>query len=412
MISPCHSKTRLETVCRIGLMLVLLWSAAGLLASAVSAQANDVPSDPLARLVDEFAEIYKQGRYAEAAEVAARILAVLQETRGPEDLDLAANLNNLGSLAYAQGKLDLAQPFYRGSLAIYEKQTGPNSASVADLLYNLGGLLLETGKSDEAVALYDRCLAIRRSVLGPKHPLVAEVLNNLGFVYLSQQRLQKADAVFIEAFNIWKDNIGTEAPYAAVTLTNLGQLRARQKRYEEAVSMFEQALDVERQVFGPSHPELATTLSALARAYVQQGKKDQAIETYREAGTVLDETVGPADPLTVQVKNQIAALTGGRAPQTVSQHKAGQGEYGILLVRTQQEVAELHARITAGESFEDLAREHSVDPSSALGGMLRADPADLSEDLRAQLALLAPGTVSQVFALRRQWAIVKKVRDP
>ena len=65
------------------------------------------PADPLARLVEQFGQVYRQGQYADAAKVSADILGYLQSHRGPLDLDLAANLNNLGSLAYAHEKLNL-----------------------------------------------------------------------------------------------------------------------------------------------------------------------------------------------------------------------------------------------------------------------------------------------------------------
>jgi tetratricopeptide (TPR) repeat protein len=144
------------------------------------------PADPLAKLVEKFGQIYSEGRYADAAKVAADILAYLQSHRGPLDLDLAANLNNLGSLAYAQGKLDLAEPFYRKALEIYEKVIGPEDNNVGAVLYNLAGLSVEQGKLAEALALYQRCLAVRQRALGTDHPLVAETLNNIGFVHLSR----------------------------------------------------------------------------------------------------------------------------------------------------------------------------------------------------------------------------------
>jgi parvulin-like peptidyl-prolyl isomerase len=111
-----------------------------------------------------------------------------------------------------------------------------------------------------------------------------------------------------------------------------------------------------------------------------------------------------------RAKKEMATLVSGGSSRVLAD--SGRGEYQIVVVKTQAEAEELHRKITVGESFEDLARAHSVDPSAALGGFLHANPSELNEELRAQLARLPSGGLSPVFGLRRQWAIVRKIRDP
>jgi tetratricopeptide (TPR) repeat protein len=370
-------------------------------------------ADPLARLVDEFGQVYSRGRYADAAKVAAEILAYLQSHRGPLDLDLAANLNNLGSLAYAQGKLDLAEPFYRKALEIYEKVLGSEDSNVGSVLYNLAGLSAERGNLDEALALYQRCLAVRQGAAGTDHPLVAETLNNIGFVHLSRGEEQGAESALGKALEIWQKQAGAEAPYGAITLNNLARIKVRQRRFAEAESYFEQARRIEEQIFGKEHPETAITLLNLADLHRAAGNTEKAIGTTGQALAILEKTLGPDDPLTAQTQRRFHELRGREKPDPeTTGDKRGYGRYQILVVRQQPEGRELLARLRNGEPFEVLAREHSLDPSRDNGGFFEAHPADLNEAVRTQLTTLQAGEVSVPFPLGRHWAIVKKVRDP
>ena len=51
-----------------------------------------------------------------------------------------------------------------------------------------------------------------------------------------------------------------------------------------------------------------------------------------------------------------------------------ESEFGLrlIVVRTEAEAADLRAEIEAGTSFDEVAREHSVDASSVAGGYLAA----------------------------------------
>ncbi len=80
----------------------------------------------------------------------------------------------------------------------------------------------------------------------------------------------------------------------------------------------------------------------------------------------------------------------------------------LIVVDAEAEAVELRARIAAGESFEALARDRSLDPSSTGGGYLgRFDVADLREEFREALGRIDEGSLSPVFRLGAGFALLQ-----
>jgi tetratricopeptide (TPR) repeat protein len=112
------------------------------LAGAAHAQKGD---DPTA-LNAEVLRLYQAGKYAEATEIAQRLLAIREQALGPDHLDVSTSLNNLGELYRAQGRYTEAEPLLERSLAITENVLGPEHRSVATTLNNLAVLYQRQGR--------------------------------------------------------------------------------------------------------------------------------------------------------------------------------------------------------------------------------------------------------------------------
>lgn len=68
----------------------------------------------------QFDALYDQGKYAEAAELAKRGLALRETTLPAGHPDIASSLNDLALVYKAQGRLAEAEPLYQRALAISE----------------------------------------------------------------------------------------------------------------------------------------------------------------------------------------------------------------------------------------------------------------------------------------------------
>jgi FG-GAP-like repeat/PPIC-type PPIASE domain/ASPIC and UnbV len=95
------------------------------------------------------------------------------------------------------------------------------------------------------------------------------------------------------------------------------------------------------------------------------------------------------------------------------QFGAGQGPLvppgmRLIIVASAAEAEQLTNQLKAGADFAALAKERSIDPTSADGGYLgRIDPAALRPELRAAVQRLAGGQISEVVRIPTGFAILK-----
>jgi hypothetical protein len=95
-----------------------------------------------------------------------------------------------------------------------------------------------------------------------------------------------------------------------------------------------------------------------------------------------------------------------------AQGPAPAGHVRIIVVSTEREAQQVLKRLQAGEDFAGLAREKSIHPSGSHGGDLGdIDPASLDRSLRAALAQLKPGGISNVIPVPTGFAILQLAQD-
>jgi len=240
--------------------------------------------------------LFERGRYAEAAPLLERALAIWEKALGPEHPDAAIGLNNLAQLYRAQGRYAEAEPLYQRALAIREKALGPEHPDVATSLRNLAALYRSQNRNADADPLFVRASAIREQVLGPEHPNVASSLCNLAALYSAQGEYEKAESLYQRALGIFEKVLGPEHPDVPGSLNNLAQLYSVQGRYAEAEPLYQRALTIFEKVLGPEHPHAASSLNNLAQLYSAQGRYAEAEPLYQRALAIFEKVLGPEHP--------------------------------------------------------------------------------------------------------------------
>lgn len=85
----------------------------------------------------------------------------------------------------------------------------------------------------------------------------------------------------------------------------------------------------------------------------------------------------------------------------------------LILVATRAEADKVLERIRAGDSFESLAKEYSIDPTAAGGGSLgKVKLSTLRMELRDALGGLDPGKVTKVVSVPSGYMILKVLPEP
>lgn len=214
----------------------------------------------------------RQGRLAEAEQMQTRAIGILRmHAPSPE---LAAALNNLGSVMSAQGRSKEAESRIREAISIWERLGWNDNPSMAGGLLNLGILLQARKQYDEAARVLARARQIDEKALPPNHPRIGMDLNAAGVLATAQKNYREAEQLLLRSVKILE---GAQTPQHAETgqvLLNLAEVYRLEKKLDQARDTFQRGLAAVTLAWGPNDPRLAQWMETLAG--VLRAKEDFA----------------------------------------------------------------------------------------------------------------------------------------
>ena len=246
--------------------------------------------------------------YADARQAFERAVELGEAAYGPDAVEVATYVNNLGYVLGNQGDLEGAKKYYGRALAIDEAARGPDHPKVAIRLNNLGGVLRTRGDLEGARKHYERALAIDEAAFGPYHPKVAIRLNNFGSVLRDQGDLDGAKRHFERALAIDEAAYGADHPEVAIRLNNLGSLLRDQGDLDGATKHLERALAIDEAAFGPDPPKVAIRLNNLGIVLRARGDLEGARKHFERALAILQRVYGEDHAHTAKVRRNLEAL--------------------------------------------------------------------------------------------------------
>ncbi|HEY4180814.1 MAG TPA: serine/threonine-protein kinase [Kofleriaceae bacterium] len=209
--------------------------------------------------------LVKAASFAEARPHFERALALRQASVGPDHLDIALILSNLGTCYNAAGDLAKAHDSFDRSIAIRERMFGKESPMLAAPLNNLADMLRQSGDAEGALGYIERAKQLVAKVPGPKHPLYhiistthAEVLATLG----------KAVEARAEYETLIAAETSLKSPILGTSLSSYAQFAVDQHDYTLAISMAEPAITAIEAAGGKDAADLWRPLASLAYAKI------------------------------------------------------------------------------------------------------------------------------------------------
>ena len=170
------------------------------------------PSGDPAKLNAEVLRLYQAGKYAQATEIAKRVVAILESRAG-------AGTPRCGHGAEQPGRaVPSARPLGRGRHLVPaqprhpRESDGPGHPDVAQTLNNLAGLYQAQARYQEAETLYRRSIAIIEKALGSGHPSIASPLNNLAELYRALGHYPQAETLYRRSLAIFEKALGPGTP--------------------------------------------------------------------------------------------------------------------------------------------------------------------------------------------------------
>ena len=167
--------------------------AAYVRAREILEKASETETAIYARLSSYLAQVDHQRQDYEGAErLLQRALAIYEKLYGPDNLEVAVMLQNMGITATAKQEFGKAEKVYQRALAIREKVKGPEHVDVAFGLNNLANLYRIQGEYEKSLQHSQRALGILEKAAGPYQTVQLLALGSIARTYAVQGDLPNA----------------------------------------------------------------------------------------------------------------------------------------------------------------------------------------------------------------------------
>ena len=203
----------------------------------------------------------RQGRLQDAEHMQSRAVEILRlQLPTPE---LAAALNNLGSVMSAQGRTKEAEGRIREAISIWENVGSNDSPSLSGGLLNLGILLQARKQYDEAARVLARARQIDEKAFPSNHPRIGMDLNAAGVLATARKNYREAEQLLLRSVAILEGAPSQRADTGQVLL-NLAEVYRLEKKLDQARDTFQRGLAAVTLAWGPNDPRLPQWMETLA----------------------------------------------------------------------------------------------------------------------------------------------------
>jgi CHAT domain-containing protein/Tfp pilus assembly protein PilF len=253
------------------------------------------------------AQYIRQQRHQEVVGTGRKLLAVLEQTRGPDDPKVATVLYEVAGHLRITGDFTAAKPLYQRALRIQEQTLGPNHSSVALTLLGLADVHWRMGEYANARPLYERALSIQERTLGPRSGQLAFGLSIFADFLRETGDYATARQLFERALSIWQA-LGPDHPNVGAALNNYAIVLQATGDYSAAKASFQRGLGILERTLGPNHPHVALSLNDFADLLRATGDYPEARRLYERALSIQERAVGPSHAWVAQSLTSLADL--------------------------------------------------------------------------------------------------------
>jgi tetratricopeptide (TPR) repeat protein len=261
---------------------------------------------------------HSYGAVHEAMRLAEIALKELSRLHGDDEGSLWAR-HNLAWFLVVMDRPDEAEALYLEVLAIREQTIGPEHPDTLWTRHELAWLAASEGRWAAAEAAYRAVLEARRRALGDEHPDTLMAFHELGWVVANQGRPQEAEQMLTQVLAARCRVLGEEHHRTLWTRHELAMVIAVQGRWAEAESAYREVIQARRRLLRANHPDIATATQELAWTIASQGRHDDALELYQEVLTARQLVLGADHPDTAATAQAIERLRHGEI--TVPTHR-------------------------------------------------------------------------------------------
>jgi tetratricopeptide (TPR) repeat protein len=197
-------------------------------------------------------------------------------------------LNTIGCTHFENSNLKASRQAFETVLSIRLELYGPNDLEVANVLGNLGNIESAEGNYDEAQNLFESAATIRKDfskqdeseMLGMTYMQLGRVAALRGDPHQAWKMYQKSEAYLLR-------KPGQSEIFSACLSYEYGNLEYAQKNYEKALRFYEKSLALCLKLW-PLHPLTASTYYKLACVEFALHHPERALSLLDEANNIAE----------------------------------------------------------------------------------------------------------------------------
>jgi len=234
-----------------------------------------------------------------AMDLFQQALAIRLDILGPNHVDVATALNNIGRIHVQLDEFDQALEYYEDALRIRRSALGINSLDYAATAFNAGQSFHQQGEFTRAAELYYEFLRVALMKFGHSHRDVAVVLSGIAQIHQEKREYDKALELYEASLCAGKAALGENHSEIAMLLNRMGNFHFEQERLDDALRCYRRGLRIERKVLPPDHPNIVVTLSNLGEIHRQKNEWDEAAKMYGDCLDILRKKYDNKDHIDV-----------------------------------------------------------------------------------------------------------------
>jgi CHAT domain-containing protein/tetratricopeptide (TPR) repeat protein len=257
--------------------------------------------------VEHVRQAFDTGDYVKAERLATECFTNVERDEGADALATGRALDLLVEASIKNGNAGKPDAPVRAERAVRlkEQHLGPNHVETADSLHNLGTVHLQRGEFPLAVAALERSLAIRTAVLGADATEVADTLDQLGLALVRLERFREADQTLAKSQHI-RERASEQAPLALAETYELVALLYRwTDNYQAALPLIDRALEIQRRL-APHHPDEIFALQTRGDVLLLMGDAIGAEQDWKSALELATRTLRADHPLIAETFGRLS----------------------------------------------------------------------------------------------------------
>eukprot|EP00741_Cyanophora_paradoxa_P013951 tig00020723_g13468.t1 len=255
-------------------------------------------------------------------------LRIRRKVLGPDHLDTAASLHNMGVVSRGLGDAAAAKPFFEEALRVRGEALGRAHPTTAETLYQLASVHLQLRELEAARALFEEAVPALSRALGPDEPPVARAAKSLAACLAGLGRTPEAvphlqvEQALAFAYKSTGDAAGQlallreaaearragapGAPETARAVEALAAFLDERGAEAAALPLYQESLAIRQAALGPDHPDVAGSLFNISAIYINRGAFVAARPLLEEAHRIRSASLGESHPSTAHAAQNLA----------------------------------------------------------------------------------------------------------